>query len=356
MKTTPFTLRPLTLRPLFSRLFTIHYSLFTLFFCLSSPAAQIEVPEERVGSAEITPETETAIRRGLAFIKYSQNDDGSWGPTYKIAQTSLAIMAFIVEGNTPEEKEYGETIDKAISYLLARARRHGGYFADETSQVLYQHSYAVLALAEVWGQSRRPDVGPALKKAVDILLRAQGSEGGWRYDPKPGGHDISCTTAAVQALASAKEAGIHVPEKAIARAIRCTRSYQSERTGHFGYGAGGDGVSTLYQAGAGPLSLYMLGDRESAALRRGLAVLIKQPETNFTGGGNYLAHYYCIQACYQAGDTYFNYWYPRVRRKLLDSQQADGSWSATSGGPAFSTSLSVLILAVPYRYLPIYQR
>jgi len=318
-------------------------------------AAEIEVPEERVGAAEITPETEVAIRRGLAFIKYTQEEDGSWGPQYKIAQTALAILAFLVEGNTPDENEYGENIDKGITYLLSRGRRHGGYFADETSQVLYQHSYAVLALSEAWGQTRRNDVGPALKKAVEILLNSQSHDGGWRYSPKPGGHDISCTTAAVQALASAKEAGIHVPEQVIAKAIRCTRSYQSDRTGHFNYGAGGDGMSTLYQAGAGPLSLYMLGDRESAVLRRGLAVLIKKPETSF-GGGDYLAHYYCIQACYQAGDTYFNYWYPRVRRMLLESQHPDGSWTPGNGGPTFSTSLAVLILAVPYRYLPIYQR
>lgn len=318
------------------------------------PAASITVPEERVQSIELSPEAEKAIHRGLAYLKYSQAEDGSWGGGYKVTGAALGILAFVVPGHTPDEPEFGPNIDRAISYLLDRSRRHGGYLADETSQVLYQHSYGVLALAEVWGQSRRKDVGPALKKAVDILLRSQGADGGWRYEPRPSGSDISCTTAAVQALASAKEAGIHVSEQVIARAIRCTRSYQSERTGHFNYGSGGDGSSSLYRAGAGPLSLYMLGDRNSAVLRRGLAVLIKQPDTVFDSG-DHLAHYYCIQACYQAGDAYFNYWYPRVSKWLIKSQQADGGW--TSGhGNAFGTSLAVLTLAVPYRYLPIYQR
>ena len=340
-------------------MFNVACSMFVfLLAILTAPparAASIVVPEERVQTIKLSPEAEKAIKRGLAYLKYTQTEDGSWGGQYKITGASLAILAFMVPGHTPDELEFGPNIDRAISYLLDRGRRHGGYFADETSQVLYQHSYAVLALAEVWGQSRRNDIGPALKKAVDILLRSQGASGGWRYDPRPGGDDISCTTAAVQALASAKEAGIHVPEQVIARAIRCTRSYQSERTGHFNYGAGGDGSSTLYRAGAGPLSLYMLGDRNSTVLRRGLAVLIKQPDTVFDSGGGHLAHYYCIQACYQAGDAYFNYWYPRASKWLIKSQQANGSWGAGSG-PAFSASLAVLILAVPYRYLPIYQR
>ncbi len=318
-------------------------------------AASIDVPEERVQTITLSPEAEKAINKGLAYLKYSQQKDGSWGGQYKITGAALSILAFMVAGHTPDEPEFGPNIDRAIDYLLERSRRHGGYFADETSQTLYQHSYAVLALAEAWGQSRRNDVGPALKKAVDILLRSQNTAGGWRYEPRPSGDDISCTTAAVQALASAKEAGIHVPEQVIAKAIRCTRRYQSERTGHFGYTGGGDEPSSLYRAGAGPLSLYMLGDRNSAVLRRGLAVLIKQPESVFEGGGNHLAHYYCIQACYQAGDTYFSYWYPRASKWLVNAQQANGSWSA-SQGDAFSTSLAVLILAVPYRYLPIYQR
>ncbi len=40
---------------------------------------------------------------------------------------------------------------------------------------------------------------------------------------------------------------------------------------------------------------------------------------------------------------------------LKNSQHEDGSWTG-SQSPAFSTALSVLILGVPYRYLPIYQR
>ena len=322
-------------------------------------SAAVAVPEEQVRSAEMTPEIEKAIARGLTYLRLTQNDDGSWGTHFKITQTSLSIMALMVPGHDPRDELYGKSIDRAITYLLGRAKHHGGYFADETSQVLYQHSFAVLALSEAWGQSKRPDIGPALKAAVEILLRSQGPSGGWRYQPRPSGTDISCTGTAIQGLTSAREAGILVPDHVIHKALRCMRAHQSDRTGYFnyGHGGGGGGNPTLYRCGIGPLSLYMLGDRNSVFLRRGLAVLIKQPDTVFSSGGAHfhLAHYYCIQTCYQAGDEYFGYWYPRISRALLGTQAADGSWSGGSQG-GMSTSLAVLILGVPYRYLPIYQR
>ena len=334
-------------------------SLLSCVILLASVLAvsAIEIEQEQVRLAEMSPELEKAIDRGLSYLQLSQNADGSWGTHNKVTETSLAIMAMMVPGHDPLDKLYGQNIDNAITYLLNRAKHHGGYFADETSQALYQHSFAVLSLAEVWGQSKRPEIGPALKTAVEILLRSQGPSGGWRYNPRPGGTDISCTGTAIQGLASAREAGILVPDHVIHKALRCMRAHQSDRTGYFnyGHGAGDGGNPTLYRCGIGPLSLYLLGDRNSVSLRRGLAVLIKQPESVFSSSvaNFHLAHYYCIQTCYQAGDQYFNYWYPRISRSLLSTQSADGSWG---GQGAMPTALSILTLGVPYRYLPIYQR
>ncbi|MEE8370435.1 MAG: prenyltransferase/squalene oxidase repeat-containing protein [Dehalococcoidia bacterium] len=320
-----------------------------------APAAAIEAPPEQVTVAELSPGADKAIGRGLAYLKNSQHEDGSWGGHYLVAHTALAMMAFMVQGHVPDEGMYGQNMDKAITFLIVRSKKHDGYFADDTSQVLYQHGYATLALAEAWGQSKRPEIGPVLRRAVDITLRAQGTAGGWGYSPHPGGHDISCTGTAIQGLASAKEAGILVPEQALNRARRCTRLYQNERTGFFGYGHGGGG-GTLFRSGIGPLSLFLLGDRTSLMLKRGMTILLRYPESTFERAGQYhLAHYYAIQASYQAGDVSFNYWYPRISKVLLRQQKPDGSWTGTQSAE-FSTALSVLILGVPYRYLPIYQR
>ncbi len=88
----------------------------------------------------------------------------------------------------------------------------------------------------------------------------------------------------------------------------------------------------------------------------GIAALLKYPDRSFEQANHYhLSHYYATQSCYQAGDASFNYWYPRISKALLKQQRGDGSWTG-SESPDFTTALSVLILGVPYRYLPIYQR
>ncbi len=327
-----------------------------------SPAAAIEAPPEPVTVAELSPAAEKAISRGLAYLNHNQHKDGSWGYQYLITHTALALLAFMVQGHVPGEGVYGQSMDMAITYLIESAKRHDGYFADETSQVFYQHSYATLALAEVWGQSKRPEIGPALRRAVDITLYSQRPGGGWRYTPTPtgeeGGSDLSCTGTAIQGLVSAKEAGILVPERVLRRALKQVRNHQSRETGLFIYSSGDEAVrgGSLFCSGIGPLSLALLGDRASTMFKAGMVILLKYPDHSFEQANHYhLSHYYATQSCYQAGDASFNYWYSRISKVLLKQQQGDGSWTGSQSSE-FATALCVLILGVPYRYLPIYQR
>jgi hypothetical protein len=67
------------------------------------------------------------------------------------------------------------------------------------------------------------------------------------------------------------------------------------------------------------------------------------------------AHYYAAQAMFQAGDKAFNPWYETLLGFLLASQNKDGSWSI-DGRSHLSTGFAVLMIGIPYRYLPIYQR
>ncbi len=95
-------------------------------------------------------------------------------------------------------------------------------------------------------------------------------------------------------------------------------------------------------------------------LRRGLHKF----NHDYGNSGHYFfwyGHYYGVQAMYTAGtSSQINYWEPyfqEVRTKLLSMQQQDGSWPNLTGpGPAFGTAMAVLILELPYRFLPIFQR
>jgi hypothetical protein len=106
------------------------------------------------------------------------------------------------------------------------------------------------------------------------------------------------------------------------------------------------------------MSLLMCGERKSRAVQKGLDYLRRQGDDQFENTEfYYYAHYYAVQAMYQAGERYYQEWYPRIHDALVRKQNAkDGSWTGGRGGTCYSTAMAILILGVPYRFLPIYQR
>jgi hypothetical protein len=59
----------------------------------------------------------------------------------------------------------------------------------------------------------------------------------------------------------------------------------------------------------------------------------------------------------QSGVDYWRPYFEELRRVILSLQRPDGSFPNEVGpGPNFGTAMAVLILEIPYRYLPIFQR
>lgn len=321
-----------------------------LVAAMAPVAARAE--EGKVRTAELAPEAERAIDNGLKFLAKTQNPDGSWGKHYTEASTSLALMAFMLKGQFPGKGTQGEQLDKSIGFLLNKAQQGGGYMGVS----MYEHGLSTLALSEAWGMSDRKEIRDTLKRAVDVILRAQSPTGGWRYQPKPEDADISVTVMQIMALASAREAGIHVPSTVIDKALRYVKGLQVKSEGGFGYT--GPSSPAFARSAAGVMAMLMCGERDSRAVVQGLEYLKHLPDSKFKEGEWFFyGHYYAIQAMYQAGDSYYQEWYPRIRDSLLAKQQPDGSWhAAEEQEPAYGTSMAILILGVPYRYLPIYQR
>jgi hypothetical protein len=74
-------------------------------------------------------------------------------------------------------------------------------------------------------------------------------------------------------------------------------------------------------------------------------------------GGHYLeyARYYQAQALFQGDVEAWEKWNKLLVRQLKAGQLADGSFQSQFG-PALGTSMSLLALALNYRFLPIYER
>lgn len=67
------------------------------------------------------------------------------------------------------------------------------------------------------------------------------------------------------------------------------------------------------------------------------------------------ARYYQAQALFQGDIEAWEKWNKLLIRQLKASQQSDGSFTGQFG-PAISTSMALLALALNYRFLPIYER
>lgn len=318
---------------------------------MATTVARTVCAADKVNVAELSPEAEDAIQRGLDWLAKKQGKDGSWPGGHKCAITALSLMAFMLKGHFPQSGPYGAKLDKSLSYLIKRSKKGGGYFGGN----MYEHALATLAISEAWGMCDREELRDVLKKAVDVIIRSQAPNGSWTYYPKPMSGDISITVMQTVALASAHEAGIHVPKEIIHKALGFVRYCNNPKKGSFGYRGPGEGLA---RSCAAVMALQMCGQRNSSLAKKGLEYIRKQgssPKLFSKEERHYFyAHYYAVQCMYQAGDEYYQAWYPKIRNALLKSQKKDGGWGRHS--TAYSTSMSILILGVPYRFLPIYQR
>lgn len=332
--------------------------LVTPLFFLLLPAVSFGAEEGEAGTdaaekarkvevAELSLEADRAIQDGLRYLAGHQHEDGSWGEKHRVAVTALSLAAFMVKGNFPEKGLHGRSMARGLDYLIQTAKLGGGYMGNS----MYEHGLATLALSEVWGMSRRgSEIREILKRAVEIILRAQNRQGGWRYHPQPRDADMSVTVMQIVALSSASEAGILVPDQVIEKAIRYVKSCQDRESGGFGYQGPKD--PGFARTAAGVTSLLMCGERGSDAVRQGLDDLRRsRAETFHRDRWFYYGHFYAAQAMYQAGQSHYQEWYPHIREALLARQRKDGSWPED-----YATPMAILILGVPYRFLPIYQR
>ena len=308
---------------------------------------------------EITPETRRAVQRGLAYLAQNQAEDGSFGGTRfpkHVGITALACMAFMADGHVPGRGEYGDNVQRGLDFILSHATESGLIAADTSHGPMYGHGFATLFLGEVYGMTGDERLREALQKAVRLIITTQNPEGGWRYQPRPFDADISVTICQIMALRSARNAGLSVPKETIERAIAYVRQCQNPADGGFKYMLNSGG-SAFPRSAAGVASLYYAGVYEDDALEKGLAYMERGTDniTFRTGGHYFYGHYYAAQAMFLAGGDHWRHWFPKVREQLLAHQQPDGSWSS-GHGESYGTAMSLLILQIPNRLLPIFQK
>ena len=183
---------------------------------------------------------------------------------------ALSGMAWLASGSTPERGPYGQQVSRATDYLLDHTTDSGFIRVEdaESHGPMYEHGFATLFLAEVYGMSPRDDLRDKLQKAVDLIVRTQNAEGGWRYQPRREDADISVTICQVMALRAARNAGLKVPSETVDRCVDYVKRSQNA-DGGFRYMLPGE--SGFPRSAAGVVALYSAGVYEGDEVGRGLA-------------------------------------------------------------------------------------
>lgn len=298
----------------------------------------------------IPPDIDRMYVKGIQYLARKQNSAGSWDVPFgaEPAVVGLSMLSILAHGEDPNYGPYKDTIRHALDFILKNQDPNTGYIGTS----MYNHGFSTLALAESYGYLHDDRIGPALRKAVDLILSAQSRNPShaWRYSPDSPDADTTVSGAQMVALFAARNAGIGVPEDSIRRALRFFADCQTP-DGGIGYTAPGgpDGARTAI----GAVVFSLARQQKSAAFRSAIDYLNSNPKDE--GGYHHYYLYYAAQAYFRVSPQAFDAWNAQNVKSLSATQLDDGSWSSGLG-PVFSTAASLLSLALNYRLLPIYER
>lgn len=317
---------------------------------------------------EMSPRLDQAVTRGLAHLAAMQRADGSWGePQFgrSVAVTSLACLAFMADGNLPGRGAYGEQVTKGLEFVLKSSTESGLLATDSANSPMYGHGFATLFLGEVYGMTQGGSdteladrTHKTLVRAVRLIESTQNNEGGWRYNPVPFDADTSVTICQIMALRSGRNAGLEVSKNVVDKAVEYVRSCQNT-DGGFRYQAV-PGPSAWPRSAASVASMQYAGIYQDRAIDSAMKYLIGNALPGRGNPNNQIHYsygmYYGVQAAFLSGGTNWATWWPAASGELIGNQAQDGSWSDSGIGDEYGTAMALIVLQMPKRYLPIFQK
>lgn len=335
--------------------------ILTLCLCGTSLA---QPPNIRVG--EVVPRDVREIYdRGLQFLASTQAETGEWasgqtGP----GVNGMALMVLLASGEDPNFGLYSNHIRRALRKIISDQNAATGYCGNS----MYHHGFAMLSLAEAYGavddrnlwtgsEPNRRSIGQALELAVRAAITSQKKNqfGAWRYSPESTDADTSVSGAVMVGLLAARNAGIEVPDEAIDKAVNYYIKMTSD-SGQVAYAGGFGGFDESMARISIATLVYSVARRKDLPQFKATVKYLTQRLEN-SGNDHYAEYtrYYQSQALFQGDVEAWEKWNKQLVRQLKTTQLPDGSVPGQFG-PAVGTSLSMLALALNYRFLPIYER
>ena len=318
--------------------------------------------------------TESAVINGLKWLAKQQKSDGRWslkgpyqdGGTQENAcgATAMALLAFQGQGNTHRVGRFKENVADGWKYLLKLQEKDGNFVTTGPShQRFYAQAQCTIALCELYGMTGDPQYRQPAELAIKYALSVQNKKlGGWRYLPGDDS-DTSVTGWFVMALQSARMAKLDVPQSALDRIGKFLDLVQEDGGRTYTYTQGT--YSTAAVTAEGLLCRQYLGwKQDDPRLVEGVGALIRNPIDYDAGERDAYYWYYATQACHHMEGKIWDDWNAVMRQAVPEQQIKNGaeagSWSPDGdkwgayGGRLYVTCLSIYMLEVYYRHLPIY--
>ncbi len=324
-----------------------------------------------------TAETEKAVESGLAWLAKQQRSDGTWslsGPyadaaghgDNAAAATAMALLAFQGHGDTHRDGKYAKVVARGWSALLKMQDKDGLFTSSlpEYNHLLYTHAQSTIALCELYGMTGDSRYRVPAERAIEYCVAAQDPKlGGWRYRPREDS-DTSVTGWFVMALQSARMAGLQVPQKTLDRVSDYLNSAQIDGGRRYGYWINSNPTKAVTAEGL--LCRQYLGwAQDDPRLVEGATALNLTP-IKFNGDLNHDVYYwyYATQVTHHMEGKIWEKWNNVMRKEMPANQTKSGpeagSWNpkgdrwGSDYGRLYMTCLSLYILEVYYRHLPIY--
>ena len=343
-----------------------------LLACLLAGTAGGQSPAIRSGDP-VPRDVREIYDAGCRFLAREQDPSGSWKDTSEgPGVTGMAMMVLLASGEDPNHGAYAVNVRRALRSIIRSQDRDTGFYGGQGHSSMYQHGFAMLAMAEAYGavddrllwkeeggEGKGLSVGESLELSVKLAVASARKNplGAWRYSPDATDQDTSVSGAILMGLLGARNAGIEVPDETIDRAIKYFASMTSPdgSVGYSGPGGGSDATTSI-----GCLVMAIARRKDLPEFRRVADTLAQRSRGSGRDFGfpNY-TRYYRAQALFQADVEAWKEWNNQLLRELKTQRRPDGGLGQLGGGDSgqySGTSLSLLALAVNFRFLPIYER
>ena len=312
----------------------------------------------------------------LEWLSRVQEADGHWDSKKfgaqsngDIAQTALAVLAFLGQGQSEKSGPNKDNIKRALEWLRTQQRADGAFVAAQRPVDAFTHTLAGMVMAEGAGSGRIRETIESAELAVKFTVAAlqsnvDGTLTGFSRNADAAKADLLSTLFALLQLSSAKSCGMKVPQTSFDGASQFIRTCVAP-----------DGIGYAFEPGqwpsakatlAGCLCLQMLGSP-----RNELEKSVRRAVQNYTptagkSDSDPVFNYIGTLAAFHLGNVdawaenapLWTTWSDTLRstvgKSMCKDGDAAGSWNPSgvwgSGGRVLTTALNAVCFEIHFRY------